>query len=78
MFITDFSFPFSAAGMAGATLARSLGSCVLPIFSGGLFERLGWGRGSLVLAGAACLAVPGPALVLRYGERWRERFKFVD
>lgn len=78
IFTTEFTAPFSAAGIAGITLARSITSCILPIFSANLFENLGWGPGASVLAGLSLLALPLPSIMFVYGVRLRERFKFVD
>lgn len=74
-FIVDFCAPYSAAGIAGATFARSLVAFVLPLVGALLFERLGWGGGGSLLAGLSVLALPCPALMFVYGPRLREKYK---
>jgi len=75
-FIVDAFFPYSAAGIAGATTMRSIVACVMPIFSPDLFVNLGWGWGGTLLGCIALLAIPAPAVMFIWGKRLRERFKF--
>ncbi|ORY29507.1 major facilitator superfamily domain-containing protein [Naematelia encephala] len=75
-FIVDAFFPYSAAAVAAATALRSVLACILPEFSPDLFHNLGWGWGGTLLALVAFAAVPAPAIMFVYGQRFRERFKF--
>lgn len=75
--IVDAFHPYSAAAMAAASLLRSITGCLLPLFGDRLFIDLGYGRGATLLAGVSVLVLPMPWILFRYGERLRERFKFV-
>ncbi|KAM0791662.1 hypothetical protein ACM66B_006098 [Microbotryomycetes sp. NB124-2] len=77
-FIVDAFFPYSAAAMAAATLARSIAGCVLPIFSDSLFIKLGYGFGGTILACVSLPAIPAPFVLFLYGHRLREKYKFVN
>lgn len=77
-FVVDAFVPYSAAAMAAATLLRSVAGCVLPIFSDSLFINLGYGYGGTILACVSLPAIPAPFLLFMYGQRLRERYKFVN
>ncbi|KAK4047042.1 hypothetical protein OIO90_006325 [Microbotryomycetes sp. JL221] len=77
-FIVDAFVPFSAAAMAAATFMRSLVGCVLPIFSDSLFINLGYGVGGTILACISLPAIPAPFVLFMFGQRLRERYKFVN
>jgi hypothetical protein len=45
-----------------------------PLFGGALYDKLGYGWGCTLLAGASVLLMPMPMLIMKYGRRLRERF----
>nr|XP_019050254.1 hypothetical protein I302_00680 [Kwoniella bestiolae CBS 10118]OCF29184.1 hypothetical protein I302_00680 [Kwoniella bestiolae CBS 10118] len=59
-FLVDAFHPYSAAAIAGATLARSIVACILPLFATEMFVKLDWGWGNTLLACVAILGVPCP------------------
>ncbi|WVQ78741.1 hypothetical protein IAT38_000828 [Cryptococcus sp. DSM 104549] len=75
-FFVDAFSPYSAAAIAGATAARSIVACILPLFTRDMFVRLGWGWGGTLLACVALLGVPCPIIMFFFGQRLRERYAF--
>ena len=72
-YIVDTFGLYSASAMTILLIARCLGGTLLPLAIPPLTDALGLGYGFLVLA-AICLAmVPLPAVVMRYGSRWRQK-----
>ena len=43
-----------------------------------MFDKLGLGWGNSLLGFIACLMIPAPWFVLRYGEYLRKRFEIKD
>lgn len=41
-----------------------------------MFAKLGWGWGGTLIALLAAIAIPAPAIMFKYGQRLRERYKF--
>lgn len=76
-FVVDFTAPYSAAGVAGITFARSTVACLLPIYGQQMFAVLGWNWGGSLMAFLSLVALPAPAIMWVYGRRLRERFKIV-
>ncbi|KAG5992577.1 hypothetical protein E4U52_002687 [Claviceps spartinae] len=72
------AYPRYAASAVGAiTVLRSLAGFAFPLFAPALYDKLGYGRGGIVLA-AVSVAVgwPAPFLLWRYGGALRARSKF--
>ena len=65
-----------ASAIAANIIIRSLGGTLLPLCGDLLYENLGWGWGSSVLAFGVLLFTPGLLLLYTHGERIRERFRF--
>ncbi len=66
---------YSASAIAATRVLQSVGGAVLPLAGQPLFQHLGLGWGSSVLAFIALLFVPVPWLLFRYGKRIREAWK---
>ncbi|WWC60184.1 uncharacterized protein I303_102749 [Kwoniella dejecticola CBS 10117] len=75
-FLVDAFHPYSAAAIAGATAARSIVACILPLFASEMFEKLDWGWGNTLLACVAILGIPAPFIMFLYGKTLRERYAF--
>jgi hypothetical protein len=76
-YIVDAFGLYSASAMTMVLIARCLGGTLLPLTIPPLTDALGLGYGFLVLA-AICLAlIPLPAVVMRYGWRWRQSSKYT-
>lgn len=76
-YVTDAFGLYSASAMTAVLITRCLAGTFLPLATAPLTQKLGYGPGFLVL-GAACLVLaPVPALVMRYGPRWRQWSKYT-
>ncbi|WVQ64792.1 uncharacterized protein L199_002961 [Kwoniella botswanensis] len=75
-FLVDAFHPYSAAAIAGATAARSIVACILPLFATEMFVKLNWGWGNTLLACVAILGVPCPLVMFLWGKKLRERYAF--
>jgi hypothetical protein len=45
-----------------------------PLFGTTMYNKLGYGWGCTVLAGASILLMPMPMLIMKYGKMIRERY----
>ncbi|PWI66704.1 hypothetical protein PCL_04842 [Purpureocillium lilacinum] len=72
-YLVDAFGVFAASAVAASTVLRSLGGAVLPLAGGKMFETLGLGWGSSLLAFIALAMIPVPVVFYRYGERVREK-----
>lgn len=76
-YVVDACGSYSASAMTGVIVMRCLMGTFLPLGAGPLSERFGYGWGMTFFGAlSACLA-PIPMLVMRYGERWRQRSKIM-
>ncbi|WWC68745.1 uncharacterized protein I206_102679 [Kwoniella pini CBS 10737] len=75
-FLVDAFHPYSAAAIAGATAARSIVACILPLFASEMFQKLDWGWGNTLLACVAILGIPAPFIMFLHGKQLRERYAF--
>ncbi|KAF2874909.1 membrane transporter [Massariosphaeria phaeospora] len=65
---------YAASAIAAGAVFRSLVGGVVPLFTPGLIDRLGYGWGISVFAFVSLVLAPAPLLFYRFGERIRERF----
>ncbi|KIR32641.1 hypothetical protein I304_05432 [Cryptococcus deuterogattii CBS 10090] len=72
----DAFYPYSAAAVAGATAARSVVACIMPLFTTTMFVKLGWGWGGTLIACIAILGIPAPMIMFFFGQRLREHYAF--
>lgn len=76
-YVVDAFGAFSASALTAVLITRCLMGTFLPLAAGPLEASLGYGWGMLVLAGLAAILAPIPAVVMRWGGRWRERCLFT-
>lgn len=70
-YVVDACGVYSASAMTGVIVTRCLMGTFLPLGTGPLVDRFGYGWGiSFFSALSLCLA-PIPILVMRYGAKWR-------
>jgi MFS family permease len=72
-YVVDAFGDYSASALTGMIVVRCLMGTFLPLLTPVLSESIGYGWGFLVFAGTCVLLAPIPVLILRYGERWRQR-----
>ncbi|KAI0469715.1 major facilitator superfamily domain-containing protein [Xylariaceae sp. FL0804] len=58
-YLIDAFGAYAASAIAANVVFRSVGGSLLPLMGGSMYEALGWGWGSSVLAGVALLCMPG-------------------
>ncbi len=71
-YLVDAFGQFAASAVAASTMLRSLGGAVLPLAGGKMFDTLGQGWGSSLLAFIALAMIPVPVIFYHYGECIRE------
>ncbi|KAI0160948.1 MFS general substrate transporter [Hypoxylon sp. FL1284] len=76
-YVVDAFGIYSASAMTAVIVARCLAGTFLPLTTGPLVDRFGYGIGFSVFGVASLLFCPIPVLVLRYGYRWRQRSKYT-
>lgn len=76
-YVTDAFGLFSASALTAVLIVRCLMGTFLPLLTGPLTQKFGYGYGFLILAGCALLLAPIPMLVLRYGTRWRQHSPYT-
>ena len=70
----DTYLKFAASAVGFLTIMRSIAGCIFPLFAPSMFQSLGHGLGSTVLAGILLVCgVPVPGLLWMYGREWRMR-----
>ncbi|KJX93368.1 MFS multidrug transporter like protein [Zymoseptoria brevis] len=68
---------YSASALAGIGLSRNIFGCVFPLFGTQMFEGLGYNWAGTILAVVACLLVPIPFILERYGPSLREKSPYA-
>jgi len=76
-YVVDACGIYSASALTGMIVIRCLAGAFLPLATAGMIEHLGYGRGFTTLAVVSLVAGLIPALVLRFGSRWRQRSKYT-
>lgn len=76
-YVVDAFGLYSASAMTAIIVTRCLMGTFLPLVTQPLVERLGWGWGFMVLAGFTLALAPIPAVVMRYGAKWRQRSSYT-
>jgi hypothetical protein len=76
-YIVDAFGLYSASAMTMVLIARCLGGTLLPLAIPPLTNALGLGYGFLVLAAICLVLIPLPAIVMRYGSRWRQKSTYT-
>ena len=76
-YVVDACGIYSASAMTGVIVSRCLAGTFLPLGMAPLIDHLGYGWGFTCLAALSmCLAII-PVLILKYGEKWRQRSEFT-
>ncbi|KAG6830992.1 hypothetical protein H0H92_013464 [Tricholoma furcatifolium] len=77
-YIVDTFALHAASALAGVACVRSLAGFGFPLFAPAMFNALGYGKGSTILAGVSILlGCPAPWLFWTYGKRIRESSKYA-
>jgi len=66
----------AASALAAGAFLRSVIGGVVPIFVGGMFDKIGYGMGMSVFGIISLILMPAPLLFYWTGRRLRERFPF--
>lgn len=72
-YVVDACGLYSASAMTGVIVARCLMGTFLPLTTKPLATHFGYGWGFTCLGLLSLCIAPIPVLVLRYGEKWRQR-----
>ncbi|KAI9825596.1 MAG: hypothetical protein M1819_000492 [Sarea resinae] len=71
-YIVDCYPLYAASAIAAVTLIRNLPGTGFPLFAPYMYDKLGYGWGSTVLAlVAVCIGIPSPLLIWQFGKRMR-------
>ena len=65
---------FAASALAAGAVLRSFMGAQVPLYVGGLFDKVGFGWGMSVFGFVAVALMPAPVVFWVYGGRLRERF----
>lgn len=76
-YMSDSYTLYSASAFASLSIVRTLFSATFPLFGRQMYENLSPNYASTIVAALATIACVSPILLLRYGERLRERSKFA-
>jgi MFS family permease len=76
-YIVDAFGLYSASAMTGVIVTRCLASTFLPLCTGPLKDKFGYGWGFTCLSALSLSLAIVPLLLLRYGEKWRLRSEFT-
>ncbi|KAK4497736.1 hypothetical protein PRZ48_010389 [Zasmidium cellare] len=76
-YVVDAFGLYSASAMTAIIVVRCLMGTFLPLVTQPLVERLGWGWAFTTLGAFTILLAPIPALVMRYGAKWRQRSSYT-
>lgn len=66
---------YAASAIAAGSIFRAVVGATFPLFAPYLYGALGYGWGTSVLAFVSVLLMPMPLLIMKYGERVRNRIK---
>lgn len=75
-YVTDAFELYSASAMTAVLVTRCLAGTFIPLASAPLTDRFGYGPGFLVFAAACLILAPIPALIMKFGPRWRQWSKY--
>ncbi|CAI6099810.1 unnamed protein product [Clonostachys chloroleuca] len=76
VYIVDAYTRYAASAMSATTVLRSLVGALLPLVGGRMYNSLGYGWGTSLLAFIAVAMIPVPIVFLMYGERIRQKTFF--
>ncbi|KAK0703890.1 major facilitator superfamily transporter [Lasiosphaeria miniovina] len=76
-YVVDAFGLYSASAMTGVIVVRCLVGTFLPLATAPLVDNFGYGWGFTVFAALSFAIAPVPALVMRYGARWRQKSDYT-
>ncbi|KAI1371665.1 MFS general substrate transporter [Hypoxylon crocopeplum] len=76
-YVVDAFGLYAASAMTAVIVSRCLAGTFLPLATGPLVSKFGYGIGLSILAGMSLVLAPIPVFVLRYGYKWRQRSKYT-
>ncbi|KAK1572788.1 major facilitator superfamily transporter [Colletotrichum navitas] len=76
-YVVDATGLYSASAMTGVIVTRCLAGTFLPLASGPMMERFGYGWGFTMLGVLSICLAPIPAFVMRYGHVWRQKSEYT-
>jgi hypothetical protein len=76
VYLVDAYAEFAASAMSASTVLRSLVGALLPLAGRKMYDKLGYGWGTSLLAFIAVAMIPMPFVFLKYGERIRKHNLF--
>ncbi|KAI1178394.1 major facilitator superfamily domain-containing protein [Nemania sp. FL0916] len=77
-YLIDAFTIYSASAIAANAVVRSIASAVLPLAGLPMYARLGVGWGNSVLGFIAVALIPVAFLIIKYGERLRNKFEIKN
>lgn len=76
-YVVDLFGAYAASGVAALVVTKNISGAVFPLLGPPLYERLGYGWGSSVLAFVIIAILPIPVLIFIYGQRLRKGSRFT-
>ena len=76
-YVVDATGIYSASAMTAVIVTRCLMGTFLPLTTGPLVAKFGYGWGFTILGAIALGLAPIPIAVFGYGERWRQRSEYT-
>ncbi|KAI5865133.1 MFS general substrate transporter [Durotheca rogersii] len=76
-YVVDAFGLYAASAMTVVIVTRCLAGTFIPLASERLVDRFGYGVGLSLIGCFSLLFAPIPALVLRYGPKWRQRSRYT-
>ncbi|KAK7414755.1 hypothetical protein QQX98_006439 [Neonectria punicea] len=76
VYLVDAYASYAASAMAASTVLRFLVGALLPLAGRKMYDKLGYGWGTSLLAFIAVAMIPVPIMFIKYGERIRQRNLF--
>lgn len=71
-YVVDAFGIYSASAMTAVLITRCLMGTFLPLATGAIVDKLGYGWAFTVLAGVCIAVAPIPMVVLKFGAKWRQ------
>lgn len=73
LYLVDAHELYAASALAANIIMRSIAGALLPLGGLKMYHALGLGWGNSMLGFIAVALIPAPFLILRYGERLRNK-----
>ena len=78
LYMVDSYTKYAASAVAASIFLRSVIGAIIPIASGPLYSRLGFGWGNTVLAAISLISVVSAVVLFKFGEHLRAQFPFEN